>query len=1642
MENVIQASFDQLIDTQLAASTTQYTIIDVGNPQSLEFSNDSTVQLIFSNLTSGTTYQLVAQDIADLSGNFTDADTLQFIYSPPEIITEGLVIISEIMADPSPVVGLPESEYIELFNTSDRTLDLASLRLSNDTDTLRLGTYELASNAYVIIIDAADVDEFSIYNYLPLNSLFSLDNSGELLVLSNINNELVDSLTFSSDWYGDDTKDDGGYSLELIDSQSDCSDENNWLGSNNTAGGTPGTVNSLDQDTAAPSVASGSLSDRTIAINFNEEMNEASLLTSAFAITNGLSISSLTTGPSAAEVVFTGDLTEGQSFDVSISGVSDCSGNVIADTTLSFTISAIPEAGDLLISEIMADPSPTVGLPDAEYIEIFNASDSIIDLSGLVLGKEGSSTPLTFYNLDPGAYVAVIDVNTTSQFDGFNVLAVADLISFSNSSDSIVLQTADSQVLDRIEYELAWYGDTEKDNGGYSLELIDAQSNCSDENNWLASNNTAGGTPGSANSLDPDTESPSVASSTLSDRTIAINFNEEMNEASLLTSAFAITNGLSISSLTTGPSAAEVVFTGDLTEGQSFDVSISGVSDCSGNVIADTTLSFTISAIPEAGDLLISEIMADPSPTVGLPDAEYIEIFNASDSIIDLSGLVLAKEGSSTSLTSYNLDPGAYVAVIDVNTTSQFDGFNVLAVADLISFSNSSDSIVLQTADSQILDRIEYELAWYGDTEKDNGGYSLELIDAQSNCSDENNWLASNNTAGGTPGSANSLDPDTESPSVASSTLSDRTIAINFNEEMNEASLLTSAFAITNGLSISSLTTGPSAAEVVFTGDLTEGQSFDVSISGVSDCSGNVIADTTLSFTISAIPEAGDLLISEIMADPSPTVGLPDAEYIEIFNASDSIIDLSGLVLAKEGSSTSLTSYNLDPGAYVAVIDVNTTSQFDGFNVLAVADLISFSNSSDSIVLQTADSQVLDRIEYELAWYGDTEKDNGGYSLELIDAQSNCSPINNWGASPATIGGTPGTVNAVVAETTEPTIVESILSGNQLILGFSEEMLGSSISNFEQSLESLITASDYNDFNLQLQLTLNETTASLQQIDFDITGLADCSGNLMKDTTVVFLQAIAPNFNDILITEIMSDPDPEVGLPNREYLEIFNRSENILDLNAMVIQDGSGNSAPIGGVILPGEYQVLVTTSGVSNFDGLNVNGVGSFPGLSNSGEQLSLHYDDELIFRVDYSIDWHDTNKSEGGYALEMRDTNNPCGGSNNWGSSAAEAGGTPGTENAIKQDIPDNFGPNVIRAIAVDSDSIHIEFDEPLIPTLRPVISISDGIEISESFVNTDDLSLVTLSLSTPLERGVVYTITVELAQDCLGNAVSVNTAELVLPFEAEASQVLLSEIMFNPLDDGFDFVEVYNTSDQFISLKGWHLGNESQNRVITEEDLIIAPQDYMAFTENVARLKLDFPDAPTDKLFEVADLPGYSNEFGSVYLVDASQIDQDSLFYDEDYHSDLLRSVDGVSLERISFDSPNGADNWNSASSTVNFGTPGEANSQSLDLSAFNDPVEAEPRVFVPGSGSNSFTTINYEFETSGNFANITLYDQNGRFVKELARGISLGADGFIRWDGTAADGGVVRVGYYVVVFEVFNSSGQSQVIKETVVVGRDF
>ena len=100
--------------------------------------------------------------------------------------------------------------------------------------------------------------------------------------------------------------------------------------------------------------------------------------------------------------------------------------------------------------------------------------------------------------------------------------------------------------------------------------------------------------------------------------------------------------------------------------------------------------------------------------------------------------------------------------------------------------------------------------------------------------------------------------------------------------------------------------------------------------------------------------------------------------------------------------------------------------------------------------------------------------------------------------------------------------------------------------------------------------------------------------------------------------------------------------------------------------------------------------------------------------------------------------------------------------------------------------------------------------------------------------------------------------------------------------------------------------------------------------------------------------------------------------------------------------------------------------------------------EPKVIIPGNSGfdKEFTTITYATNAAGQFANVSIYNQKGRLVKHLAEGVSLSTSNFFIWDGTTDSGNLADIGYHIILFEIYDQQGNTQIIKDTIIIGRNF
>ena len=551
--------------------------------------------------------------------------------------------------------------------------------------------------------------------------------------------------------------------------------------------------------------------------------------------------------------------------------------------------------------------------------------------------------------------------------------------------------------------------------------------------------------------------------------------------------------------------------------------------------------------------------------------------------------------------------------------------------------------------------------------------------------------------------------------------------------------------------------------------------------------------------------------------------------------------------------------------------------------------------------------------------------------------------------------------------------------------------------------------------------------------------------------------SFAQNRYAIVITEIMSDPTPQIGLPNHEWIEIRNTTNAAINLQNWRIGDAGGISGPLPNFLLQPDSSAIIcgTTAAATMQQYGRTFGVTSFPSLDNTGELIFIRSNTgATIHAVEYNVGWfNNAVKSDGGWTLEMIDINNPCSGVGNWRASIDPRGGTPGIKNSVDGTNRDQTPPALLKAFAIDNTNILLRFDEPLDSSSAATAAnyqVSNGVGSPLSVVCIAPLfNTVQLRLSNALQVGTTYTITASNVTDCKGNSIAAfNQAKAGISSAVEANDLIINEVLFNPTSDGTDYVEIYNRSNKIINLKNVLLANRSSAGVIagmrplSAIDLAMFPGEYYVLSADEQVVKRQFTAKYLSAFLNLSSMPSYPDASGTVVLSDNGGLVIDELAYDEKWHFALINNVEGIALERIDPNAPTqNKDNWHSAAKDVGYGTPTYQNSQfRLDLQVQGD-VMVTPEVFSPDNdGTDDFLTITYRFPETGYVMNSTVFDAAGRPVKALQRNAVCSQQGNFRWDGLNDKFQQLPLGPYVIFVEVFNLQGKVKRFKKQVVLAR--
>jgi len=525
----IDLYFNEAVDSSSTNNNTHYSVSPIlGNPTSAvrNINDHSLVHLYYSGaFVQGTLYTLTTNNIKDMSGNIAPSQQMNFGWHE---IQYGDVTINEIMADPSPKVALPEWEYIELYNNTIFPVSLKNWTLQIGKSIKILPDSSIAPHSYILIgHQNAEADLSNFGTFIGLSS-FSLTNASQELILKNEKNQLIHYIHYNSNWYQDNNKKEGGWSLEQIDPNNPCGGQKNWTASTSNMGGTPGSENAVfaaNPDKTKPEgVRVSEIDSMTIVAHFSESMDSINILdANKYEVSNfgkPVWVGNAYPEYNSVTLKFAKAFQKQTIYDLVFTGTAkDCAGNSNSSISFRFGMAEKPEANDIIINEILFDPQS----PGVDYIEIKNRTNKIFDLKDLRLANWNEETQ-SFENIKHitsesyliyqyGYYVFCTNsLIVQKQYLVRNprqIIEIPSMISMPSSEGSVAILTANFEQIDRFDYNKDMHFALLQNTKGISLERINPDLPTNDRNSWhsAATNTDAysqtadfAGTPTSINS--------------------------------------------------------------------------------------------------------------------------------------------------------------------------------------------------------------------------------------------------------------------------------------------------------------------------------------------------------------------------------------------------------------------------------------------------------------------------------------------------------------------------------------------------------------------------------------------------------------------------------------------------------------------------------------------------------------------------------------------------------------------------------------------------------------------------------------------------------------------------------------------------------------------------------------------------------------------------------------------------------------------------------------------------------------------------------------------------------------------------------------------------------------------------------------
>ncbi|WP_278632048.1 lamin tail domain-containing protein [Parabacteroides goldsteinii] len=236
----LQFTFDRPVDI----SEAWFMISEIGKADRIGYADEQMKTVVNTKypeeMVAGINYTITYDGLTDMEGNKLVPFSEEFVLEGEDggEVESGSILINEIMADPKGLEELPETEYVELYNTTENVLVLTDWQFSYGGKAKPMTTFEIPAKGYAVLYRSGrDIVADPSAVKVPLDNFPSaLANTGKLLQLFDGDKNLIDEVTYE----------------KATPAKSWERSSSGWHLSSDPRGGTPGSVNSSGKGEEKP----------------------------------------------------------------------------------------------------------------------------------------------------------------------------------------------------------------------------------------------------------------------------------------------------------------------------------------------------------------------------------------------------------------------------------------------------------------------------------------------------------------------------------------------------------------------------------------------------------------------------------------------------------------------------------------------------------------------------------------------------------------------------------------------------------------------------------------------------------------------------------------------------------------------------------------------------------------------------------------------------------------------------------------------------------------------------------------------------------------------------------------------------------------------------------------------------------------------------------------------------------------------------------------------------------------------------------------------------------------------------------------------------------------------------------------------